>query len=649
MWNLGETVNLRTMRISSNACFAKSSRFRFLRWHFFQVWFSRFLWDSQFEQRVMPAVPRQKPIKEIQALINLATRNSRSLSVFHSFRKIAQILAHSLAVVLVVVLVAGALTHSAAAEDRSYDGSGSNAGNTAWGSANIDLLRIAPAAYSDGFTPISGPSARAVSNAVSAHPVNEMPNNRGMTAMVYAWGQFLDHDMDLTPPGTTESFNIPVPNGDLSFDPFHTGTATISLTRSIYDPLTGTSAANPRQQINTISAFIDGSMVYGSDSTRAAALRTNNGGKLATSAGNLLPYNTGLLANANDAHIVGDSQLFLAGDVRANENIELTSMQTLFVREHNRLADAIAATHPAMNDEGVYQSARRIVGAEIQAITYGQFVPTLMGPNALTSYSGYNLSVNPGVATEFSTAAYRVGHSMLANDIDFLDNSGNAIAPSIDLANAFFNPAPIQAHGIDPILKYLSTSQAEEVDNKVVDGVRNFLFGPPGSGGLDLASLNIQRGRDHGLASYSNARVAYGLSPATSFADITSDVALQGELTSVYSSPADVDLWVGGLAEDHLSGSSLGPTFQAIIADQFQRERDGDRFYYLNTATNSDLLSLLSSVGMTTNDLTLTNILEWNTVLTNLPANDFLAVPEPGTFTLFAAGALLLAINRRRL
>src|SRR5262249_12142142 len=160
------------------------------------------------------------------------------------------------------------------------------------------------------------------------------------------------------------------------------------------DQATGTSRKNPRQQTNDITAFIDGSMIYGSDPVRAAALRSPLGhGMLNTSAGNLLPFNTGLLPNANDAHIVPDDQLFLAGDVRANENVELTALQTLFVREHNRLAAQIGAANPTWSDEQIYQAARRIVIAELQAITYNEYLPALLGSNALTSYRGYNSSV----------------------------------------------------------------------------------------------------------------------------------------------------------------------------------------------------------------------------------------------------------------
>lgn len=501
---------------------------------------------------------------------------------------------------------------------ESLNGTGNNLTNTLWGSANTDLLRIAAAAYTDGISSPAGTdraSARAISNAVAAQADGvDILNNRDLSAFVYAWGQFIDHDMDLTPGGTTP-FNIAVPAGDPSFDPAGTGTATISLNRSITDPATGMSTANPAQQVNTITAFLDGSMVYGSDATRAAALRTFQGGLLKTSAGHLLPFNTAGLANANDAHIFPDSQLFLAGDVRANENVELTSLQTLFVREHNQQAAALAAAHPTWTDEQLYQGARAIVIGEIQAITYNEFLPALLGSNALTPYRGYNAAVNPGITTEFSTAAFRFGHSAVGNDVEFLDNNGNDVADDLSFAQVFFNPAVVQDTGIDPILKYLASDNMQEIDTSVVAPLRDFLFGAPGQGGLDLASLNIQRGRDNGLASYNDTRKALGLAPARTFAGITSDPTVQTELQSVYGTVDKMDLWVGGLAEKHVNGGSMGQTFTKIIADQFQRLRDGDRFFYLNQFRGAQLSTIQNT--------SLADIIARNTTTTNLQDNVF--------------------------
>ncbi len=507
---------------------------------------------------------------------------------------------------------------------ESINGIGNNVAHPTWGSTGQDLLRLSPAAYGDGISTPSGadrPGARLVSNLLAASPEGGITNDRDFTAFVYAWGQFLDHDLGLTDTATPrERLPIPVPTGDPSFDPNSTGTMTISMSRSAYDPATGTATGNPRQQTNSITAFIDGSQVYGSDATRAAALREFVGGRMRTSAGNLLPFNTTGLANANDAHVVADNQLFLAGDVRANENPELVALQTLFVREHNRIAAEAAAKNPTWTDEQVYQHARRMVISEIQEITYNEFLPAILGANtpaanALQNYRGYRADVNPGIATEFSTAAFRLGHSMLGEDIQFLDNNGNAVRDEVRLKDVFFDPRSVSEVGIEPLLKYLASDRAQEIDTKVIDDVRNFLFGAPGQGGFDLVSLNIQRGRDHGLADYNTVRVAYGLPKVTSFAQITSDTAVQASLQQAYGSVDKLDLWVAGLAEKHLPGSSLGETFTRILVDQFSRLRDGDRYWYQNALPAKAISDVQNN--------SLVDVIRRNTQLTNLQPDVF--------------------------
>lgn len=501
---------------------------------------------------------------------------------------------------------------------RSFDGAGNNQLNPRWGAAGTALLRLVKAQYTDGIAAPSGaarPSARLISNTVAAHPVDEeMVIATHLSAFGYLWGQFIDHDLDLTTTASSAgSFNVKVPKGDLQFDPLGTGTAVIPLNRSNFAPGTGVNSA--RQQVNSITAFLDGSMVYGSDASRAKALRALVGGRLLTSAGDLLPFNTTGLTNANDAHLFDADELFVAGDVRANENSELTSLHTLFLREHNRLAGLIAARNTGWTDEQIYQQARRLVIGEIQAITYNEFLPALLGPNALHRYSGYDPNVNAGVSNEFSTAAFRLGHSMLADDVEFITNEGEDAREEMALAEVFFNPAVVQENGIDTILKYLASSNSEEIDNIVVDGVRNFLFGPPGAGGLDLASLNIQRGREHGLGDYNSTRKAVGLAPVSSFNQITSDEELAAKLQSLYGSVDKVDLWVGGLAEDHARGSNVGVTFQRILVEQFTRTRSGDRFWYERDLKGADLRTVRGT--------SLAKIIAANTGISNLQPNVF--------------------------
>ena len=272
-----------------------------------------------------------------------------------------------------------------------------------------------------------------------------------------------------------------------------------------------------------------------------------------TSTGNLLSFNTSGFANDNDAHRVSDDELFLAGDVRANENPELLSLQTLFVREHNRIAAETARQHPNWTDEELYQYARRMVIAELQKITYEEFLPALLGNNAISGYRGYRADVNPGITNEFATAAFRLGHSMLGDDIEFLNNNGDETREAMALRDSFFNPYVVQETDLDPILKYLASDNMQEIDTIMVDDVRNFLFGEPGQGGFDLASLNIQRGRDHGLADYNTVREAYGLPRVTRFDQITSDQTLQSKLAATFGSVNNIDLLVMSIAKVLLS------------------------------------------------------------------------------------------------
>jgi RHS repeat-associated protein len=426
----------------------------------------------------------------------------------------------------------------------------------------------------------------------------------------------------------TASFNITIPTGDVFFDPFNTGTQFISMRRAGSDPATGTSTTNPLEHPNLVSSFLDGNIVYGSDADRALALRSLQGGKLKTSAGNLLPFNTtaffpgGPLDNDNASNSDPGS-LFVAGDVRASENVALEAIHIILVREHNRLADVIAAATAGLSDEAIYQQARRWLVGELQHIIYSEYLPVLLGPNAISTYAGYNGAADPAVSALFTTAAFRFGHSQMVSSLLQLDAAGTPLPGGpLNLRDAFFTTAPITTDGIDPILRGLLVQQAQNIDSHVVDELRNFLFGPPGSGGQDLVSLNIQRGRDMGLPSYTQARLDFGLSPITRFDQITSDVAAQQMLQSVYGTVDKIDVWVGGITEDHVAGALVGPLFQKILAEQFTRTRAADRFWYENSQFTASELAQIRST-------TFGALLARNSGLTNLPSNVFTTNTPP--------------------
>lgn len=497
-------------------------------------------------------------------------------------------------VLFIIIVVSGCFNSDDNNNFRSVDGFGNNLFDEEMGAALIQLSRIIPSDYSDGISELAGEnrlSPREISNIVNDQ-TDLIENTLNASDYFWQWGQFLDHDIDLTD-GTdpAELVNIPVPSGDPYFDPDSTGDQVIQFNRSIYDSSTGTDIDNPREQLNEITSWIDASNVYGSDEERSLTLRTDDGtGKLKTSDGDLLPFNTDGLRNAGGS---GET-LFLAGDIRANEHVGLTALHTLFVREHNRLAEIFAEEHPDWDGEQIFQKARQLVGAEIQAITYNEFLPVLLGPNPLPVYNGYNPNIDARIINIFSTAAYRFGHSALGPTLLRLDSQGNVIPEgNIPLKDAYFAPQRIiDEGGIEPLLRGLASQHCQKIDIYIIDDVRNFLFGEPGSGGLDLASLNIQRGRDHGIPSYNNVRELLGIDRLSSFEDISADPEIQSRLSSAYNKVDDIDLWIGGLAEDPIANSHLGELLSFIIKMQFRTLRDGDRFWYELTLNDTELTEI---------------------------------------------------------
>lgn len=491
---------------------------------------------------------------------------------------------------------------------RKIDGTENNESFPEIGSTNERLARLANPDYADFFKSLAGPtrpSARLVSNDVADQAGMSIPNTFGTSDFIWQWGQFLDHDIDLTggffdtDPDAALA-NIAVPTGDPFFDPMSTGTQEIPFSRSRFDPTTGDAVGNPRRQINQITSWIDASNVYGSDVERTTALRVGPDSPfMRTNGDGLLPLNTFGIENDNGPAGAAPETMFAAGDIRVNEQVGLTVMHTLFVREHNRLAALVQANNPDLSGNEVFYLTRKLVAAEMQIITYNEFLPALLGAGALGAFADYNFTINANIANEFSTAAYRFGHSALSPNLARLDASNMSIpAGPLALRDAFFNASTLLTTGtdIEPILRGLANQPHQAIDEKIIDDVRNFLFGPPGAGGFDLAALNIQRGRDHGLPSYNDLRVAVGLPAAAAFTDVSSDATVQANLATAYATVDDIDAWIGGLAEDPDGASQLGELFTRILVLQFTRLRDGDRFWYERDLTAAEM----SMVGGTT-------------------------------------------------
>ncbi|MCO6490400.1 MAG: peroxidase family protein [Phaeodactylibacter sp.] len=536
-----------------------------------------------------------------------------------------------------------------AQEYRTLDGSNNNFLYPAWGAADARMVTATTVGYEDGVSAPAGPgrpNPRFISNALFAQ-TSLKDDPRGLSAYTWAWGQFIDHDITLVPDDPSESMDIAIPPFDAFFDPQGTGGVTIPMHRSAYDRETGTGVDNPRVHLNKITAFIDASAVYGSDEQRAAWLRTFAGGRLKVSTGNLPPFNTttGELGAPIDPDAPAMAMpfpfvqhWFVVGDERGNENPFLLAMHTLFLREHNRLCAGLADEHPGWTDEQLYQHARKLVGALMQAIVYEEWLPTL--GMELAPYNGYNPYADPGIMNVFSAAAFRYGHTTINSVLLRMDDSGHPMPQgNILLQDAFFNPeATLEVGGIEPYLIGMSTVVEQDFDCQVIDGLRNFLFGPPGAGGLDLVALNINRGRDRGLPDYNTVRADFGLAPKGSFGEICSDPLMSASLRMVYQDANNIDPWVGMLAEDHMPDALFGETAMRIIEQQFLALRNGDRFYY----ENDPWLSLEEKAWIRNNRLA--DIIRRNCPITCLHDEVFIARPLAVTGAVAARQSLPFSI-----
>ncbi len=489
---------------------------------------------------------------------------------------------------------------------RSYDGSGNNVANETWGASGTEFTSRA---QSDTMTRQDGPDARAVSTTMGQGEYDAPTSSDGLSSMFWAWGQFLDHDITLTP----ESHDT----GDLAL-----GGDLNAVNRSLQTS-TGT-------QFNNATAYIDASMVYGTSEADATELRTNDG------TGRLYLDENGYLPTDEDGQ-------FKAGDPRVGEQQQLTSMHTIFAREHNRIADSLSDANPDWSGEQVYQESRSLVGAQIQAVTYNDWLPKLLGEDGVGEYGGYDSNTSATLTNEFSTCAFRFCHSMIPDELERLAENGDPIAQGhLKLRDGFFNPEEfVEAGGTDPLLRGLAQQEAMEVDALMSDELRNFLNAGDGEDG-DLMARNIARGRDHGIESYNVLRAAYGLDPVDSWDELSDDPLVVAELQSLYGdSPDGLDPFLGALLESPVDGALVGELNWSIISDQFTRLRDGDRFWYENLF-DGEVLSWLNTRSLS--DIILDNTgIEWLQDDVFI-ATDRRGVAAPGMIAMI----LLLGVGLRR-
>ncbi|XP_032794174.2 peroxidase isoform X6 [Daphnia magna] len=492
---------------------------------------------------------------------------------------------------------------------RTFDGTCNNLNFPRFGQAGTIFQRLmGPATYANDLSAIrlakSGnplPSTRLISTTVT---VNSSVFDYDAALITMQWGQFMDHDLTQTPQFTitggccdggrfgnvtanpnAECLHIPIPSGD----PVYSNVNCMNMIRSTYGPRLDGTMPPHRQQINAITHWIDGSQIYGNNNSTAQLLRDTSSGKglLAFSVQNgqvLLPTSPSTCADC-----------FVAGDNRVREQPLLTVMHTLWLREHNRVANALYAKFgSSRSDEFYYQEARRIVIAEFQHITYREYLPVILGPEI--PVPPFDTRFNPAIFNEFAAAAFRMGHSQLRSFIKLFEADGTASNQSFFLGNSFLTGAfrLLNPKFIDNALRGQLLTPAQSVDECFAPDVTSQLFRTTTALGADLVAINMQRGRDHGLPPYVRARqIALensGLKPypppppPMTFDDLAPTHSLEviKSLKAVYKSVEDIDLYIGGVTERPLPGAAVGPTFAYIIAQQFDNLRRTDRFFYAN-------------------------------------------------------------------
>ncbi|KAM5262799.1 thyroid peroxidase [Ctenodactylus gundi] len=532
---------------------------------------------------------------------------------------------------------------------RLITGACNNRDHPRWGASNMALARWLPPAYEDGFSQPRGWNPDVLYHGVPLPLVREVTlqviqvSNEAVTEdnqysdFLPVWGQYIAHDMALTPqsPSTatfqggtnclqtcenlSPCFPIQLPADTSGDTRLHQAAGPQCLPFYRSAPTCGPgdlgilpanlSSVPPRQQANVATSFLDASTVYGS--SPAAERQLRNWGSAAgllrvhgrvrdTAGGAFLPLapprESSACAPRPRTPGAPRSPCFLAGDGRASEVPALASLHTLWLREHNRLASALRALNPHWSAGTLYQEARKVVGALHQIITLRDYVPKILGPEAFGQYvgpyGGYDPTANPTVSNVFSTAAFRFGHATIHPLLRRLDASfeDHATLPPLLLRDAFFSPwRLIQEGGVDPIVRGLLARPAklQAPEQLMNEELTQRLFVQSGSDSLDLASLNLQRGRDHGLPGYNEWREFCGLPRLQSRADLSRAItngSIVDKILALYGHPDNIDVWLGGLAEDLLPGARTGPLFACLIGKQMKALRDGDRFWWENGA-----------------------------------------------------------------
>ncbi|CAG9809434.1 unnamed protein product [Chironomus riparius] len=498
---------------------------------------------------------------------------------------------------------------------RQISGRCNNLQNPYFGAANTRLIRFMKHRYADGVSAppksVTGadlPSARLIS--LEVFNDTDIPNDKYSQAFMQ-FVQLVAHDISnvlkvrkqrgccrsdgqLVSNPDSSCFYIPVPEND----EIHKGMKCLDFMRSTTDDdmKCGNNPKGPVEQINSATASMDLSHVYGVNREQLSRQRLFRNGQLAmeTRSNSTWPLHE---PNTRSVCFSRNSRetCYMSGDSRINMVPTLSILQILFVREHNRIALELLKINPQWSDEILFQEARRINIAQFQNIAYYGWFYSIVGEENMKSLgffyqptgseyaNDYDETVNPSIYNEFSGGVFRLLHTTIDGHLRKVSESGS-FEGIIRMSDFYHRPRIIEENGnYDSLMRGLLSQPAEFYDNSYDPEIRSYLFKFQREYGSDLKALDIQRGRDHGLASYNDLRSFCDLPRATKWEDLADHIELADieNLKKVYAHVDDVELNVGSSLEKPFgSGITIGITYVCLLKIQVSAFRTADRYWF---------------------------------------------------------------------
>ncbi|XP_053673660.1 peroxidase [Anopheles nili] len=461
---------------------------------------------------------------------------------------------------------------------------------------NDQYRRLLPAVYDNGLYSFRRstngsalPQAREISarfHVVARGDRKDLDNTRSVALV--QWSQFIEHDLAKTTVQTTNDGThvecCSAEHGQLlpryrhpacepmlvpADDPYygmHRATC-LNYVRSALSVGADSCTMGPANQLNQATNRLDLSQLYGNLAEDTHQLRVGKGGRLKAQLFDSVEY---LQETPGGRFCVPDANLETAcydsGDTRVNVNPYITLLHTLFLRSHNRLAKHLALLKPAWTDEQLFGVARTINTRLYQKIVR-EWLAVIVGGNQTSFSADPSNEQDDRVSNEFATAAIRFYNTMMPGEIS------NATTGTYDLEKLFYRPKDLRKRDyFGQLVGSVLGQNAMALDTSYVDDMAHLLFGVRHVG-LDVLALDIQRGRDHGLARYTDYFTLCNGKPVTSWSDLErvlkpADLEI---IRTAYATVHDVDLIVGAIAEWPSVGATVGPTLSCLIREQIER------------------------------------------------------------------------------